>query len=261
MISETIPLRTKDSPSTLEKVVIIIPTYNEAGGIQSTIEQVFAMVDSIANYDIHILIFDSASTDKTQTIVKALQQKYIKLHLKTEPIKSGLGSAYLQAMNHALTELRADIVFEFDADLSHQPQYIPPMLEQLQTCDCVLGSRYVAEGSIPKDWAIHRKLFSILGNYIARAFLTPKYKDFTSGFRATRAEQLRTVLPPQFLTNHYAYKLELLWTLHQNNARIREYPIEFIDREQGNSKLPKNSIFDSLKVVFRLWAGRFIPNN
>jgi dolichol-phosphate mannosyltransferase len=155
-------------------------------------------------------------------------------------------------MNYALTDLKANIVFEFDADLSHQPQYIHPMLQQLQTCDCVLGSRYVAKGSIPKNWAFHRKLFSVLGNYIARAFLTPKYKDFTSGFRATRAEHLRRALPTQFLTNHYAYKLELLWTLHKNKARIREYPIEFIDREQGNSKLPKNSIFDSLRVVFTL---------
>ncbi|VEB34115.1 glycosyltransferase [Legionella sainthelensi] len=235
-----------------EKVVIIIPTYNEASVIQTTIEQVFASVQSTDNYDIHILIFDSASTDNTQEIITSLQQEYPKLHLEHEPTKSGLGSAYLQAMNYALISLNADIVFEFDADLSHQPKYILPMLDMLRTHDCVVGSRYIKGGSIPKNWQLHRKLFSVLGNYVARAILTPKYKDFTSGFRATRRQQLMKVLPKQFLTNHYAYKIQLLWLLHKNNAKICEYPISFIDRNMGYSKLPKNSIADSLRVVFTL---------
>ncbi|QMT59524.1 glycosyltransferase family 2 protein [Legionella sp. PC997] len=235
-----------------EKVVIIIPTHNEALVIQSTIEQVFASVEQNEQYDIHVLIFDSASTDNTKKVVTLLQNNYPKLHLQNEPTKSGLGSAYLQAMNYALTVLNADIVFEFDADLSHQPKYIHPMLEMLQTCDCVLGSRYVEGGSIPSNWELHRKLFSVLGNYVARSVLTPKYKDFTSGFRATRRQQLLKVLPDQFLTNHYAYKMQLLWLLHKNKAKIREYPIDFIDRNKGYSKLPKNSIVDSLRVVFSL---------
>jgi dolichol-phosphate mannosyltransferase len=235
-----------------EKVVIIIPTYNESSVIQMTIEQVFSSVKTIKQYDIHILIFDSASTDKTQEIVVSLQNKYANLHLITESSKSGLGSAYLQAMNYAIFVLNADIVFEFDADLSHQPKYINPILELLNTCDCVLGSRYIQGGSIPKNWEFHRKLFSVLGNYIARAVLTAKYKDFTSGFRATRRQQLLKVLPKQFLTNHYAYKMQLLWLLHKNKAKICELPIEFIDRNTGYSKLPKNSIFDSLRVIFTL---------
>ncbi len=235
-----------------EKVVIIIPTHNEASVIQTTVEQVFASVESIEQYNIHILIFDSASTDNTQHIVAALQKNHPNLHLQNESTKSGLGSAYLQAMNYALISLNADIIFEFDADLSHQPKYIGPILDMLQTCDCVVGSRYIDGGSIPNNWELHRKLFSILGNYIARVVLTPKYKDFTSGFRATRRQQLIKILPHQFLTNHYAYKMQLLWLLHKNKARIREYPIDFIDRNTGYSKLPKNSIVDSLRVVFTL---------
>ncbi|CAM4491684.1 MAG: Undecaprenyl-phosphate 4-deoxy-4-formamido-L-arabinose transferase [Legionella sp.] len=241
-----------DALLTKEKVVVIIPTYNEASVIETTIEQVFADTSPIPNYELHILIFDSASTDNTQVIVQSLQAHYPRLHLCSESAKSGLGSAYLQAMNYALDEMNADIIFEFDADLSHQPKYIGPILEQLEHCDCVVGSRYVPGGSIPKDWAFHRKLFSVLGNYIARAMLTPKYKDFTSGFRATRRQHLLKILPQQFLTNHYAYKLQLLWLLHKNKARIREFPIEFIDRDLGESKLPKNSISDSLRVVFTL---------
>lgn len=235
-----------------EKVVIIIPTHNEAPVIKTTVEQVFASVASLNQYDIHVLIFDSASTDDTKGIVASLQEKYPQLHLQNESIKSGLGSAYLQAMNYALKTLHADIIFEFDADLSHQPKYIAPILEKLQSADCVLGSRYVKGGSIPSNWEFHRKLFSILGNIVARVTLTPKYKDFTSGFRATRKQQLLQVLPNHFLTNHYAYKMQLLWLLHKNKAKILEHPIDFIDRNEGFSKLPKNSIFDSLRVVFKL---------
>lgn len=240
------------NPSAKENVVIIIPTHNEESVIQSTIQQVFAATESLPDHEVHILIFDSASTDNTRQIVTTIQKDYPNLHLQIEQQKSGLGSAYLQAMKYALSTLNADIVFEFDADLSHQPKYIAPMLEVLQNCDCVLGSRYVAGGSIPKDWAFHRKLFSVLGNYVARAVLTFKYKDFTSGFRATRRQHLLKALPKQFLTNHYAYKLQLLWILHKNKATIYEHPIDFIDRNKGDSKLPRNSIIDSLRVVFIL---------
>ena len=236
----------------LEKVVIIIPTYNEAAGIEDTLVAVFNATASIPTVDLQVLVFDSASTDATQTIVKKLQKSYPQLHLKTEAKKSGLGSAYLQAMRYALNEMLADIVFECDADLSHKPEYIAPMLEQIKTCDVVLGSRYVKGGSIPKDWGWHRKALSILGNVVARFVLTRQYKDFTSGFRATRRDVLLKVLPTQFLSSQYAYKLELLWLLHRNKAVIVEYPIEFIDREKGFSKLPANSIFDSLRVVLLL---------
>jgi dolichol-phosphate mannosyltransferase len=199
-----------------------------------------------------VLVFDSASTDNTQDIVKSLQSSNDHLHLKTEAQKSGLGSAYMQAMRYALTDMAADIVFEFDADLSHGPEYIGPMLEKIKSCDVVVGSRYIKGGSIPADWGWHRKLLSALGNYVARAVLTPVYHDFTSGFRATRKKALEQALPKQFLSNHYAYKLELLWLLHQHKASICEYPIAFIDREKGVSKLPANSVFDSLRVVLTL---------
>src|SRR3990167_5910647 len=240
-----------------EKVVVIIPTYNEALDIKETLLQVFQATALIPNRDIHVRVFDSASTDNTREIITQLQATYSCLHLKTEPKKSGLGSAYLQAMRYALTDLSADIIFEFDADLSHQPKYIAPMLDKIKTHDVVLGSRYVRGGKIPADWGWHRKLLSVLGNYIARFMLTPKYKDFTSGFRATRREALSKSLPELFLSNHYAYKLELLWSLHKNKASICEHPIVFVDRTRGASKLPANSIVDSLRVLFALRFQRF----
>ena len=236
----------------VEKVVIIIPTYNEEEVILETISALSAVQETSKDFAIHVLIFDSASTDSTQSIVRDLQAKYSWLALQTENQKSGLGSAYLQAMQYALDKMQADIVIEFDADLSHQPKYLLPMLEKIKTADVVLGSRYIEGGSIPSDWGWHRKLISILGNQVARFILTSKYKDFTSGFRVTRRGPLQTALRENFISKHYAYKLQLLWVLYRNNAQIIEYPIDFIDREKGKSKLPANSILDSLRVIFHL---------
>ena len=233
----------------IENVTIIIPTYNESAVIEETIIEVSKFIADVPEKHINILIFDSASTDNTQALVRGLQHQYPHLHLRSELKKSGLGSAYMQAMKIALNELSADVVFEFDADLSHQPCYILPMLERLKTSDVVVGSRYVKGGSIPKDWG---KLFSVVGNWIARAVLTPRYKDFTSGFRATRRHALQKALPSVFLSNQYAYKLQLLWCLHQTKAHICELPIAFIDRTKGESKLPTNSVLDSLRVIFTL---------
>ncbi|KTD25178.1 MULTISPECIES: polyprenol monophosphomannose synthase [Legionella] len=245
-----------------EKAVIIIPTYNEAAIIEETIEKVFQEVSAISNLDVHLLIFDSNSNDGTQDILYQLQKKYSKLHVKTEESKSGLGSAYFQAMTHALNELHADIIVEFDADLSHQPIYLPPMFEALQNYDVVIGSRYIVGGSIAKNWCWNRKILSILGNQIARLILTRKYKDFTSGFRVTRKNALLKALPSSFISPNYAYKIELLWLLHKNKLAILEYPIHFIDRQKGKSKLPAHSIFDSIRVLWNLRFNelkRYIP--
>lgn len=237
---------------TIEKVVIIIPTYNEALVIEDTLTQVFQATSAITAMDIHVLVFDSNSTDTTQAIVSRLQTVYENLHLQTEPQKTGLGAAYLQAMRYALNELAADIIIEFDSDCSHQPKYIAPVLEKLKTVDVVVGSRYIRGGSIPKNWGLHRKFLSGIGNMIARFLLTRKYHDFTSGFRATRRQAALQALPANFLSDHYAYKLEFLWLLHKNQSLIEEYPIEFVDREKGQSKLPRNSIIDSLRVLLTL---------
>lgn len=236
-----------------EKAIIIIPTYNEEENIANTIQLVLQQTDSLDDFQVEILVFDSQSTDNTATLVNDLAQRFPGIiHFASEAQKTGLGSAYIQAMNRAIDVLQADIVFEFDADGSHQPMYIPAMLELLKTHDVVVGSRYIPGGSMPKDWGIHRKLLSRGGNWIARLLLTNKFKDLTSGMRATRTSVLKKVLPDRFLSNHYAYKLHLYWLLFQAKAKIIEYPITFIDREKGYSKLPKNSIVDSIRVLINL---------
>lgn len=237
-----------------QRVLIIIPTYNEALTIQSTIEAIRRETTPFSSsYSLDILIFDSASTDNTVDIVHAVQKTDHRLHLAEEPIKSGLGSAYIQAMQYALTHLSPDMIFEYDADGSHDPTYLNPMIERIQKgADVVVGSRYVTGGGVPDDWGWHRKLLSKWGNIIAQTLLIRRYKDYTSGFRVTKASFLKKINLESLLSKDYGYKLHLFWALHQQGANIEEHPIVFKDREQGVSKLPSNSIIDSLQVLFTL---------
>ncbi len=241
------------------KITIVIPTYNEAESLKQTLLDLEAVVAKELSHEVTILIFDSHSTDQTVEVVQAMQQEFANIHLLCESQKSGLGSAYLQAMAYAWGTLQAELIFEFDADGSHQPQFILPMIEAIeQGHDVALGSRYVKGGRVQVGWPWYRRLISQGGNYVARVFLTPRYKDFTSGFRATRAEFLQRALAEGLLSKNYAYKIHLLWRLHQLQAKILEVPIIFIDREAGYSKFPKNNILESLKVVLILrlqaWA-------
>lgn len=234
------------------KVSIIIPTYNEEFCIEKTIESLQPYITSDPDYDITILIFDSNSTDSTVEKIEHLQNKYQNIVLKQENSKSGLGSAYIQAMQYAMNTLHSDIVFEYDADGSHKPHYIPEFLKKLEHCDCVVGSRYIPGGAVDKDWGFHRKLLSRGASWLSQLFLSPRYKDYTSGFRATKTTLLKKVGLENLLSKQYAYKIHLFWALHKAGAKIEEYPIEFVDRQEGYSKLPKNNIFESVVVLTKL---------
>ena len=236
------------------KVVIIIPTYNEKQNIGSTIDNLEKNFKLIKNHQMQILVIDDSSPDGTQDIVKEKKAKYGNIILFPNQVKAGLGAAYIKAMKYAMTKLEADAIFEYDADGSHQPKYIPGMVETLaKGADVVVGSRYVPGGSMPDDWGFDRKLVSFFGNLIARSVLwTWQYKDQTSGFRGTKTEFLKKVDLDNLLSKQFAYKIHLYYALHKLGAKIKEYPIDFIDRSVGKSKFPKNNVKDSLRVVFTL---------
>lgn len=237
----------------MEKVVIIIPTYNERNNIGPLLEKLETVFQQITDYDMNVLIFDSNSPDQTADIIKSYQQHHSNIFLQTEEKKSGLGNAYIQAMQYATNTLNADIVFEFDADGSHRPDYLPAMMHAFSTgADVVLGSRYVKGGSIPADWALHRKLLSIFGNLASNIVLSFKIKDFTTGFRGTRTSFLKKINLDALRSKGYAYKIELLWRLYLLHAKIIEYPIQFVDRKVGYSKLPRNNMIESLALIFYL---------
>ena len=237
----------------MQNVVVIIPTYNEAQVIEETVTAVLGVGDGLENYKVSVLVYDSNSTDDTADKVRQLQLTQPQVHLVEEPAKLGLGHAYMQAMQYAIETLGADIVFEFDADGSHKPEYIPKMLAEMTAgADVVVGSRYIKGGAIPADWGLHRKLLSVLGNWVSRILLSPKHKDWTSGFRATKTKVLRQIPYTKLASTSYAYKLHLFWLLFKAKANIVEYPIVFVDREKGVSKLPANNMAESLKLVIWL---------
>ncbi len=234
-------------------VVIIVPTYNEEGHIVNTLQLLEHEMAQINNHVFDILVFDSCSTDKTIPYVQSLQTKFNNIHLVVEAKKSGLGGAYIQAMHYVMQTFNADVIFEFDADGSHQPKYIPVMMNAIEKgADVVVGSRYVPGGKIEANWAWNRRLISRVGNWVARLFLTRKFRDITSGLRASKVSLLKTIPLEKLLSKNYAYKIHLFWELHQRTDAIVEVPITFLDRTYGVSKFPKNNMWESLKVVVML---------
>jgi dolichol-phosphate mannosyltransferase len=235
------------------QIVIILPVYNEAEGIAGFLQLLKKYVTQIHRHQIGILVFDSNSSDNTREIVQKCQENWPQLLLLTEKQKTGLGSAYLQAMRYAIDHLGADVVFQCDADGSHHPQYISTMIELIEAGnDVVVGSRYIPGGAIDADWAWYRHLISAAGNIIARTVLSWRYKDYTAGFKAIRSSALKPILDKKFFSKNYAFQINLLWNLHQANVRIIETPIKFTDREKGYSKFPRNNIMESLYVLFML---------
>lgn len=222
----------------MKKVVLVIPTYNESGNIETLIKSIDQHIKEILNWQIEVVIVDSSSPDGTSHLVTSLQKQYTWLHLITTP-KEGLGRAYIKGFNYAMEYLNPYLLFEMDADLSHDPTKIKEFLATIQSgADFVIGSRYIPGGAIPKDWGWNRKLLSILGNIIIKlGFMKLKITDWTSGYRAIKVWVVKKVLPHAEEYSGYVFQVALLDRALINGAVIKEVPIQFVDRTQGESKI------------------------
>jgi dolichol-phosphate mannosyltransferase len=240
----------------MPRAVIIIPTYNERENIQKVIPILQDVFQRIKNWDMHILVVDDNSPDKTYDIVRDFEKKYKNVHLLLNPKKSGLGGAYLKGMAEAFGPLKADVGFEFDADLSHDPQKIPIMLEKIeQGADMVLGSRYIKGGGIPEDWGLHRKFYSVVGNIIIMFVLTDfRIRDWTGGYRAITKKVYDTVheeLNSERFSG-YTFQIGFLHKAVKNKFKIVEVPFKFVDRTIGESKLGMEFIKNTLLYIFKV---------
>jgi dolichol-phosphate mannosyltransferase len=237
------------------RVVIVIPTYNESENVQALVPQVVKSCDGMRDVQIAILIVDDESPDGTAAAVRNMQSTIVDLHMISGK-KTGLGAAYIRGMQFALASLAADVIFEMDADFSHNPLDVPRLLGALQAgADVVIGSRYVPGGSIPETWGLLRKMNSRVGNLVARwiAGLYPVH-DCTAGFRAIRSDILRRVRLDRLGVQGYAFQVALLHELKVLGARIVEVPVEFVDRTRGESKL---GLSDIVEFVINCWWIRF----
>ena len=239
-----------------QKAIVIIPTYNERENIQKVVPLLLEQFEKVTNWDMGILVVDDTSPDKTYEVVKKMQKKYSKLHLLINPEKAGLGGAYLKGMDYAFNTLKAEVVFEFDADLSHDPKKIPDFMQAIDNgADLVLGSRYIPGGSIPEDWGFHRKFLSVIGNIVIMVILTNfSIRDWTTGYRAIRKKVYKKVVT-RLTTERfmgYTFQIGFLNNAVREGFKVTEVPLHFVDRTIGESKIGSEYIKNTLLYIFKI---------
>lgn len=218
-------------------VVFVLPTYNESDNIPKLLPKLMPVLKQQKDYVFSILFVDDNSPDGTQQEIKKQQKKYSNIHLLTGK-KKGLGAAYVKGMRYAIDKMNADILFEMDSDLSHDPKEIPQFLNAIeQGADYVVGSRYMPGGSIPKNWGFDRKLYSFLGNIIVRAgLMIPRLREWSSGYRALKKEVFQEIEEGLDGYVGYTFQIASLHRVYISGYTILEVPIQFTDRKYGESK-------------------------
>jgi len=228
------------------KTIIVIPTYNEKDNVRELVERIFAQSVS----GLEILFVDDNSPDGTAGIIKELQKNY-PIHLLERTGKLGLGSAYIAGFKKALA-LGADLVFEMDADFSHNPTDIPRLIAACESgADLAIGSRKVSGGGVV-GWGWKRKFMSNGAMWFARILLRLKAKDVTAGFRCFQRRVLETIDLEKIKSNGYAFQEELLYYTERAGFKVADVPVVFVDRLKGQSKLGKKDITEFFKTVLRL---------
>ncbi len=235
------------------EVVVVIPTYNEADNIRQLIAILAEEFVQIP-HNCRALVVDDSSPDGTYRIVEELRSQYPFLHLLVRKEKTGIGGAYFAGFKQAMA-MGADVVIEMDADFQHDPRDVKRLVQAIdEGYDYAVGSRFVAGGKIPKEWAFYRKFLSFGGSLFSKIVLgMPKHNDFTSGFKASRVKGFVDQINfDGVLSKGFAYKIDLLYRMHKLGAKFKEVPISFGLRDRGDSKMGKDNMFDCLKVVLRL---------
>src|SRR3972149_1197342 len=243
------------------KVILIIPTYNEALNIGRLLDSLNEVFKKRPDFDFHVLIVDANSPDGTANIVRQKMDSYDFIHLFVEEKKAGLGAAYMTGFKYALENLSPDILVEMDADFQHDPGDLVQLVNEIKNGnDCVIGSRFTKGGSIPKDWALYRKLLSYGGNLFTKVVLgIYEVNDFTSGFKASQVKNFVDKIDLNSVQSEgFAYKIDLLFKMYKLGAKIKEVPITFGLRDRGDSKMERNNFIDSLRVVLSI---RFNENS
>jgi dolichol-phosphate mannosyltransferase len=232
----------------MEKVIIVVPTYNEAENVRKLIAELLALPVP----GLEVLIVDDNSPDDTGKIADELAANG-RVHVLHRAGKQGLGTAYLQGFKWALAH-GADIVMQMDADFSHAPHYIPNMLAALPGHDAVIGSRYARGGKLDERWSIWRKLLSWWANSVwVHVILRTPVHDNTGGFRAWKRGTLLGMNLDRVRSNGYIFQVELTYLACRLGYTFQEVPIYFQDRRYGKSKMGLNIQIEAAIGVFGLW--------
>ena len=229
------------------RTLVVVPTFEEAENIEEVLRRLRA-----ANPGVDVLVVDDSSPDGTADLARTVGEEVGRVEVEVRAVKDGLGSAYRHGFRIAL-DRGYDRVVQMDADLSHDPAALPDLLAAVgDDVGLVIGSRYVPGGKIP-HWPWHRRALSKWGNRYTTYVLRLPVRDCTSGFRAYRADALRSIDPASTTADGYAFLTELVRKLIANGSTIVETPIVFRDRRFGTSKMSGRIIAESMLLVTK-WA-------
>ena len=229
------------------KLLICVPTYNEAENIELFLNTVFENVSA----GVHTLVIDDNSPDGTAHIVEKIKGNYVgRLHLLRRPGKQGLAAAYLAAFDWGMAR-GYDVFLEMDADFSHNPIYISTMQEEIKTSDVVIGSRNVRGGGV-EGWSLVRNIISKGGSFYSRAVLGCKIRDLTGGFNMWTKKALDKVGLKNIISHGYSFQVEMKYRAWLQGCTIKEMPIIFTDRKYGKSKMSKKIFFEALTNVWKI---------
>ena len=230
------------------KKIVIIPTFNEIENIEKIIRKVFSLQD-----EFHILIIDDGSPDGTAQKVKQIQTEFLdRLFLLERSGKQGLGTAYILGFKWSI-EKQYDFIFEMDADFSHNPEDLPRLLEAClqQGVDVSVGSRYVRGGQV-ENWPLNRILISYGASVYVRLITWIPVKDCTAGFVCYKREVLEKINLDQIRFIGYAFQIEMKFRAWKRGFKIKEIPITFVDRKEGQSKMSKGIVKEAILGVWKM---------
>ncbi|CAA9340290.1 MAG: Undecaprenyl-phosphate mannosyltransferase [uncultured Gemmatimonadetes bacterium] len=233
----------------MQRALVIIPTFNES-------ENLPRLVPSVLSRDerLEILVVDDNSPDGTGRLAEEIAAAEPRVHVIHRAGKLGLGTAYIAGFKWGI-ERKYDILFEMDADFSHDPTHLPQFLEAVQDYDLVLGSRYLHGRVTVVNWPMGRLLLSYFANSYARWVTGLPIADATGGFKCFRRQVLEAIELDRVESNGYAFQIEMSFRAWKKGFRLGEIPIMFVDRDLGESKMSKKIVREA---VWRVWRLRFL---
>ena len=229
------------------RALIVTPTYNERENLEPFLEGVFRWAPKA-----HVLVVDDASPDGTGQLADRIAARDERVRVMHRAGKLGLGSAYREAFAAGLRDDRYDSFYEMDADLSHDPQYLPQFASALERgADIVIGSRNVPGGGV-EGWGLGRHVMSKGGSLYSRSILGLRVRDLTSGYKAFRRRALTSIDLSSVHSEGYSFQIEMTYRMVRKGMKVEEVPIVFVDRRLGASKMSRKIFAEAIGVVWRL---------
>lgn len=232
-----------------DRPLIVVPTYNERQNLPALTQAIHAVLP-----EAHVLVVDDGSPDGTGVLADELAAADARIRAIHRPRKLGLGTAYVEGFRYGLAR-DYELFFEMDADFSHDPRYLPRMLERIAAgADLVLGSRYVAGGGT-ENWGLGRKALSRFGSLYARTILGVRVCDLTGGFKCFRRRVLESIDLGAVRSEGYAFQCEMTYRALREGFVVEEIPIVFVDRRVGQSKMSRAIVLEGVLIPWKLRLG------